>query len=261
MSGMLFLCACSSVTIKKAQLQTIHSAAILSLQAAQRIPEVQGQGVLRKMDAEIRQQLADDALDAYTAAFEALGWEVASTEEITQKETYRKLFQHLGRTPSPGQTESAFRRYTFSPTDLYPIWIDQNDPPRARPTRKLKRTLKEEIGAFLTPLRLGAGILIQVQYCFRTFRRNGNERVAVTAASALQLIDHRAQLLYESSPIEGCGGKSSSESTDSMEIEGEDWIFDPMKREPFRAVFKQASVAEARRLIHSIPVTAKENSK
>jgi hypothetical protein len=246
---------CTGVVVRKAQLQSVHSVAVISWFAAQRVPEVRGQGVMRKLDNEIRLQIAEDALTANMDAFESLGWEVAPADEVANREAYKRAFEHRANIAPPGLNANAFRRHVFMATDMFPIWVESEDIPTARPTRKITKTLKEDTADFLRDLRLDAALFIKAQYCFRTFERDNKERVLVTAASAVQIVDKHAKLLFSTPMEEGCGGQNRGESTGSMEIVGEDWIFDPMKREEIRALFREASQAEAFRLIASLPVT------
>ncbi len=246
---------CTGIVVQKAQLQSIHTAAVLSWYAAQRVPEVRGQGVMRKLDNEIRLQIAEDALAAYMDAFEKLGWEVAPADEVANREAYKRAFEHRASIPPPGFSTSAFRRHVFMPTDMFPIWVEAEDIPAPRPTRKLAKTLKEDTADFLRQLRLDAALFIKSQYCFRTFERDSKERVLATNTSALQIVDKHGKLLYSTPVEEGCGGQNRGESTGSMDITGEDWMYDPMKREEIRALFREASQAEAARLIASLPVT------
>jgi hypothetical protein len=246
---------CTGVVVQKAQLQAIHSAAVLSWFADQRVPEVRGQGVMRKLDGEIRLQMAEDALAANLDAFETLGWEIAPPDEVASREAYKKTFQSRANLPPAGQSASAFRRHYFMATDMFPIWMNGEDIPPARPMRRLTKTLKEDTADFLRDLHLDAGIFIKERYCFRTFERDTKERVLATAHSALQIVDKHGKRLYATDMDEGCGGKERGESSASMDIAGEDWMYEPMKREEIRALFREASQAEAARLVQSLPVT------
>ncbi len=246
--------ACQSTILNKAKLQAIQGIAVASLYAVERIPEVRGQGVLRKLDREARLQIAGDALVSYQDAFETLGWEVVPTEEVIAAQAY-KGFQRPKNAPLvQGAAASAFQQRFFLPNDMVPLWLGDVE---KRSGRRLARSDKDSLIDLLKELHTHAAALVQIKYCFRTFERERIERTVVTATSALQLVDSKGEVLYMTAELEGCGGATRSESRASMEIVGQDWTFDPLKRDAFRQLFQEASEAEAERLISSLPVTPK----
>lgn len=245
---------CQTTVLNKAKLQHIQGIAVASLYAVERIPEVRGQGVLRKMDNEGRLQIAEDALVAYQDAFETLGWEVVPTDEVVASQAY-KGFQRPKNAPLiQGAAASAFQKRFFLPAEMVSLWLGE---PEKTSGRRLARSDKDSLIDLLKELRTHAAALVQLRYCFRTFERDRLERVVVTASSALQLVDSKGEVLYMTPEPEGCGGKARGESQSSMEIAGQDWVFDPLKREEYRKLFREASEAEADRLIASLPVTPK----
>lgn len=246
--------ACQSTVLNKAKLQHIQGLAVASLYAVERIPEVRGQGVLRKLDNEGRLQIAEDALVAYQDAFESLGWDVVPTEEVVAAPAY-KGFQRPKNAPLvQGAAASAFQKRFFMPGDMISLWLGDSE---KKAGRRLTRSDKDSLIDLLKDLRTQAAALIQLKYCFRTFERDRLERTVVTATSAVQLIDSHGEVLYMTPEPEGCGGSARGESRSSMEISGEDWVFDPLKREEYRKLFREASEAEAERLISTLPVTPK----
>lgn len=260
MRWLLLLCAvslagCSSVVLRKAELQSIRSAAVVAWFAAQRIPEVHGEGVFRKADDELRMLIAEDGLNAFTSAVEKLGWELAAPEELASKPAYKSAFRLTAFLPPPGQSSSAFRTHYFMASDLFPIWLGPDSSSPKTPGRRVVRSEKETLADLLRELRLDAALLFRTQYCFRTFERDGKEYARATAASAVQIIDRKGSLVYASEEPEGCGGKERGESQGAMALEGADWMFDPMNRAEFRKLFQQASEDEAARLVASLPVT------
>lgn len=249
------VCGCSSIVLEKAKLQNIHSLAIASLFAAERIPEVRGQGVLRKMDAEAKLQIAEDALAAFHQAFKTTGWEIVPADEMVQKESYRTGFAKPLNAPSlSGKASNAFAPRYFTPTEISPIWLGE-DFNKSPPGRRLIKNDRESILDLMHELSIDTVALIRLQYCFRTFLRDRKERVVVTATSSLQLVGGGAQILYSQQKKNDCGGEQRGESQSSLALNTEDWMYDPLQREEIRALFEEASEAEARRAVASLPVS------
>jgi len=258
-SALIFTCCitlfgCNSVVLQKAKLQSVRRLSVASLFASERIPEVRGEGVLRKMDAESRLQIAEDALTAYQEAFASLGWEVTMTEEVVEKEIYKTMFRNQSAPPLvQGKASNAFAPRTFTPADIAVIWL----PPEVEPRkgRRLARTDRDGIIDLAKALDVDGTALVQLRYCFRTFEKERQERVVITATSAMQIVDRKGVIQYATEIHPGCGENARGESTRSMEIMGEDWIYDPLRRDEIRRLFREASEAEAARAISSMPVT------
>jgi hypothetical protein len=250
--GMVACLGCVSV-LRKAKLQHIRNVGVLSLFAAERIPESRGQGVLRQLDSEGKLQIAEDALQAFQEAFGSLGWEVRGTEEVTSNAVYA---ERLAKKPAPnylpGKASNAFASRYFSPPSMVPLWLDEValEKPSGRPFSKTDPTL---IAETMAELGIDTSALVRLQYCFRTFLRQRKERLVVTCAAGVQLVNSQGEKLFERETPRGCGEAPFSESSKSLPIGSEDWVYDPLQRDSIRALFKEASQNEAARLVRHIP--------
>ncbi len=255
-AALLALCSCSALVMQKAKLQNIHSLAIASLFAAERIPEVRGQGVLRKMDAEAKLQVAEDALVAFQQAFKRTGWEIVPADEMVQKASYREGF---GKPPNApliqGKASNAFAPRYFTPSDIIPFWLDDEMTLLPSKGRKIGKSDPEAILDLMQELQIDSVALVQLQYCFRTFLRERKERLVVTANSGIQLIGRGPRILYSRKLPQDCGEELRGESKSSLPIASEDWMYDPLQREEIRAVFKEASEAAAKLIVGSLAVS------
>ncbi len=249
--------ACSSVVVQKARLQKIRSMAVVSVFITERIPEVHGEGVIRKMDGEMRLQIAEDALSALNQSIANRGWETVEPQPIVEKPIYRQAF-FRAQPGSPGTPRASpstiLAERTFSPADMFPIWLDAAADTKPR-SRGLAQTQREAMVELLSQLETDAAVMVELRFCFRTFKRERKERAVVTAIGSMQIADTKGAVLYESHKSQDCGGRNRVESVSSVELGTEDWIFDPMKRDEARALFREASEQIAERMIGSLPLT------
>jgi hypothetical protein len=79
--------------------------------------------------------------------------------------------------------------------------------------------------------------------------------VRVTATSAIQLVGKNAEFFLSQDIGTGCGGGKHAESRASLPIAQEDWVYDPFIKEETRALFREASEAEAFRAIAELPLS------
>lgn len=254
--AVLSTAGCSSVVIQKARLQKIRSMAVVSVFINERMPEVHGQGVIRKMDGDLRLMIAEDALAAINKALEDKGWETFEPQPIVEKPIYRQAFYKT----QPGAAGSAranpstiLAERTFSPADMFPIWMNSESDEKPR-RRNVAQTQRESLVELLAQLESDAAVMVQLRYCFRTFKRDRKERAVVTGIGSMQIADTKGTVLYESKKPQDCGGRERVESVTSVELTEEDWIYDPMKRDETRGLFREASREVANQLVGALPL-------
>lgn len=250
--SVLICFGCASV-LQKAKLQHIRDVGILSFFTAERIPESSGQGVLRQLDLEGKLQIAEDALEVFQEAFDSLGWKVRETSEVTTNAVYA---EGLAKKPAPnylsGKASNAFAARYFSPPSMVAVWL--GDEALEKPYgRSLIKTDSALLAETMADLGIDTGVLLRTQYCFRTFLRGKKERLVVTCAAGVQLVNPKGEKIFERELPRGCGNTPFSESKKSIPISSEDWTYDPLQREAIRELFKEASEAESKRLVRSIP--------
>jgi hypothetical protein len=256
LSALSLLSACSHTVVRKSQLQKIQSVAVLSWFASERISEVRGVGVVRKMDAEGKLQIAEDSLAEFQDAFAALGWEIIDTNAVVSQPSYKKAFEkNAVHVLTSGKASQAFAPRYFTPSEMVPIWLNAAESPGAPSGRRLAKTDAEALALVLSELGVDSGILLQIRFCFRTFENRGRERVVVSATSGLQIVNQSGHVAFEKSVAKGCGETARGESHHNAPIDGEDWMYDPLHREELRTLYREASRAEAQRLVASIPFT------
>jgi hypothetical protein len=140
------------------------------------------------------------------------------------------------------------------------VWLGDDALERPR-GRQLVKTDSSLLAETMADLGIDTSLLVRIQYCFRTFLREKKERLVVTCAAGVQLVNSAGEKIYEREVPPGCGNTPFSESKKSLPIGSEDWIYDPLQREAIRELFKEASEAEARRLIRSIPFSRRSKQE
>ncbi|MBY0369810.1 hypothetical protein K2X33_03930 [bacterium] len=251
----ILVAACNSVVVEKAKLQKVHNIALLSLFISERIPEVRGQGVIRKMDPEAKLQIAQDAVTAFHEALSQAGWGVISTEEVLAVPAYATFKKPKSQTGRVGKADNAFEDRYFLPQGFDAIWLETGAIPK-RVGRPLVKNERDAVSEVLTKVQADTAAIFRIQFCFRTFVRDSQERARITAAASLQLLDKTGKVVHNLDRRD-CGKDERGESRGSIGVAGEDWIYDPMQRENIRTLFRQAAEAEAARLMDSLPYSTR----
>jgi hypothetical protein len=226
--------------------------AVVSLFANERVPERKGRGVVKDWSDQFRMQVAESALDIFTAHLKSMGWNVMSSQQVTSMPVYQKTFkprtvagsETLGKVASFLQQQHA--RSFFTPAGMFPIEIADKDM-NTHYYGDTSHDPKKLLGAFAKKLNVDAVVLVQLDYCYGggTWSMLGTGEAIMTAASSIKAVNRNGDLIINMPSIPVCGGDDRAESKGTATMISGDLVFAKLSNDGFRKMFEEATQGSA----------------